>query len=260
MMTLGIIMMQIITMFQPEAIIETGGGGSIAAVELGQTETRLRLQNGGSDAMWTVPSTAYLSDEADSHHPLLRIDTLNEDIVLVFEPLPTTTRIFDFIADERHRWMGVHSAIRSLHIPTVRPVFNPDAEIPDSIERIIHTNSLTELLVDDSIYTTLKDLLPRFRDYVVWKWKLTPHEAYVLRHEQERPMTEVVRVPTATLQTPTSSARTFVNSRMPQPRQSFFQRLFSKKKKEEKNPPVTSHKPRPLSRFEQKMLQETRVK
>ena len=260
MTTLGIILMQIITMFQPEAIIETGGGGSITAVELGQTETHLRLHDGGSEAMWSIPSTAFLSDESDRHYALLRINRRDESLDLVFEPLPKTTRIFDLIGDERHRWMGVHSGIRSLHIPTVRPVFNTETEIPDSIDRIIQVNSLTEELSNDSIYMAMKSSLPRFRDYVVWKWKLSPHEAYILRREHERTMAEEAKSPTATIQTPTSSVRTFVNSRMPQARQSLFQRLFSKKKKEEASPPATSHKPRPLSRFEQKTLQETRVK
>ena len=38
MTTLGIILMQIITIFQPEAIVKTGEGGQIVTVELGQTE------------------------------------------------------------------------------------------------------------------------------------------------------------------------------------------------------------------------------
>ena len=261
MTTLGIILMQIITMFQPEVIVETGGDEQIVSVELGQTETRLHLHHGNNDATWTIPPTAYLSDETDRHHTLIRIDRQDEDIMLVFEPLPMTTRIFDLVGDEQHRWMGVHSGVRSLQIPNVRPEFNGDAEIPDSIERIIRSNSLTEQLSDDSIYMALKNRLPLFRDYVAWKWKLTPHEAYVLRRAHERPMTDMAKVPATTIQTPTKSVRTFVNNRMPQPRQSFFQRLFSKKKKEEKDPPATSsHKPRPLSRFEQKTLQETRVK
>ena len=252
--------MQAITMFQPEAIIATGGGGDIVAVELGQTETRVHLLRDVNGEAWPVPMTTYLSDEVDKHHALLRFDAQDEDFVLVFDALPTTTRVFDLIGDERHRWMGVHSGVRSLHIPKVRPVYNAEAEIPDSIGKIIRENSLTETLSDDSVYATMSSCLPLLRDYVVWKWKLTPHEAFVLRREQERPMPIMTEMATTTIQPPTTYARTFINSRMPQPRQSFFQRLFSKKKKDEASPATMTHKPRSLSRFEQKMLQESRVK
>ena len=260
MTTLGIILMQAITMFQPKAIIATGGGGDIVAVELGQTETRVHLQRDMNDDAWQVPLTTYLSDEADMHHALLRFEAQDEKFVLVFDALPTTTRVFDLIGDERHRWMGVHSGVRSLHIPRVRPVYNAEAEIPDSIGEIIRENSLTETLRNDSVYATMSSCLPLLRDYVVWKWKLTPHEAFVLRRELERPMPIMTEMATTTTQPPTNRIHIFDNSRMPQPRQSFFKRLFSKKKKEGTPSGANAHKPRPLSRFEQKMLQERRVK
>lgn len=238
--------MQIITMFQPEPIISSGGAGRITAVELAPTETRVRLHSEGDSAAWMIPQTAYLSDEQDRHHPLLRLEAEDKDVILVFEALPTATRVFDLVGDEHHRWMGVHSGVRSLHLPSVRPLFHADAEISDSIGRIIRENSFKEELSNDSVYAAMANRLPQLRDYIVWKWKLTAHEAFILRREQERPLPEAAKSAATAVTSTTPHTRTFVNSRMPQPRQTFFQRLFSPRK------------PRPLSRFEQKMLQENR--
>lgn len=247
MTTLGIILMQIITMFQPRAIVATGGGGEIVAVEFGQVETRVRLhQDAGSSVTWNVPLSAYLSDEDDNHHALQRVDIEDGDVVLAFAPLPPTTRIFDMVGDRRHRWLGVHSAVRSLTIPYVRPKYDENAKIADSIEKIIEENSLEAELGNDSVYLALHSQLPQLRDYVVWKWALSPHEAFVLRQKQERPMPTISAssgTSSRTSSSPSGNTRTFVNSRMPQPRKSLFHR-----------------RPRPLSRFEQKTLQESRAR
>ena len=131
----------------------------------------------------TLPIGSYLSDEADRRYPLLRIEREDSDRVYVFAPIPTTTRIFDVIA-ERQRWMGVHSAIRALRFPAVRGGYDITI-IPDSIEINV----------------------PLYREYVAWKWK-------------------------------GRSKRTELPA----------------------SPDVPQQKPRPLSRFEQKMLQESRTR
>ena len=252
MTTLGIILLQIITMFQPEAIVATGRDGQIVAVDFSQIDTRVQIHmDANNTESWISIATTYLSDEGDKHHSLRHIGRQGNDFVLTFDPLPTTTRIFDLIGDSNHRWLGVHSNVRAIHIPSVRPKFDENAIITDSIARIIQENSLEEVLSDDSIYLALRNRLPQLRDYIVWKWHLSPHEAFVLRQKQERPLPETASTTTttATPSQPASDARIFVNSRMPQPRKSLFQRLFPKKEKEK-------HQPRPLSRFEQKTLQE----
>ena len=238
--------MQIITIFQPEAIVKTGEGGQIVTVELGQTETRVILRQDQTREKWIVPSTAYLSDEADHHHDLQSIDMRDGELVLTFQPLPSSTRVFDLEGDSHHRWIGVHSGVRTIDFPTVLPKYDESSKIADFIEGIIRVNSLEKELGNDSLYLAIHDRLPLLRDYVVWKWKLSPHEAFVLRQKQERPLPVAVstRAKVSAPSTRSSDSRVVVNNRMPKPRKSLFRRL----------------NPRPLSRFEQKTLQETRVK
>lgn len=239
--------MQVITMFQPKPIVATGGGGEIVAVEFGQTETRVRLhQDAGRSMVWNVPMSAYLSDETDRHYALQRVDIQDSDLVIAFAPLPPVTRVFDLVGDSRHRWLGVHSGVRALTIPSVRPKYDENAKIADSIEEIIKEYSLETELGNDSVYLALRSQLPQLRDYVAWKWKLSPHEAFVLRQKQERPMPSMPAssgIAARASAAHSGNARTFVNSRMPQPRKSLFHR-----------------RPRPLSRFEQKTLQESRAR
>ena len=259
---LGIIMMQVITMFQPEAIFETGSGGSLAAVETSRGETSIRVRFPSEAALlWNVPTTAYLSDETDVHHPLLRSEAFGNDWLLVFEALPPTTRVFDLVADNAHRWIGIHSGIRSIHFPTVRPQFDENAKIDDSIDRIIHDYCFEEVLSNDSLYAIAKARLPQLRDYVVWKWKLSAHEAFVLRRNQERYQPTSPSPAANTLSHHELSATPRYVPAAPPKRKNFFQRLFgsSKKKKEKELEVAPTNKPRPLSRFEQKMLQENRT-
>lgn len=261
---LGIIMMQVITMFQPEAIFETGSGGSLAAVESSRDETSIRVHFPSEAAiLWDVPPTAYLSDEADVHHPLLRSEASGKDWLLVFEALPTTTRVFDLIGDNAHRWIGIHSGIRSIHFPSVRPQLDENARIDDSIDKIIRDYSFEEVLRDDSLYAIAKARLPELRNYVVWKWKLSAHEAFVLRRNQERYQPASPSPAASTLSHHELSATPRYVPAAPPKRKNFFQRLFGsskkKKEKEKEQEAATTTKPRPLSRFEQKMLQENRT-
>lgn len=117
---LGIIMMQVITMFQPEAIFETGSGGSLATVETSRGETSIRVRFPSEAALlWDVTPTAYLSDETDVHHPLLRSEAFGNDWLLVFEALPPTTRVFDLVADNAHSSMKTQkSTIPSIELST----------------------------------------------------------------------------------------------------------------------------------------------
>lgn len=264
MSVLGIIMMQVITMFQPEAIFETGSGGNLVAVESSREETSVRLHFPTDATLaWNVPLTAYLSDEADVHHPLLRSEASGSDWLLVFEALPPTTRVFDLVGDSIHRWIGIHSGVHSIHFPKVRPQLDENAEIADSIGKIIRDYSFEEVLRDDSLYAIVKARLPQLRNYVVWKWKLSAHEAFVLRRNQERYQPASPSPAASTLSHHELSATPCYIPASPPKRKNFFQRLFGsskkKKEKEKEQEAATTTKPRPLSRFEQKMLQENRT-
>lgn len=258
--------MQALTMFQPEAILNTGVGG-IVSVEMGPQATVVRLHDDSKSAHpWTIPPTAYLSDEADKHYALLRIDNDEVDEVLTFEALPATTRVFDLIGDSLHRWLGVHSGVRAMRFAEVHPRYDDHATITDSIADFLHVVSLEGLLADDSLYASVKAHLPLYRNYVVWKWKLTPHEAFLLRRMQERtPQSASSGQANTPSQRSVISLPTQLSTQVSRPKRgNFFQRLFGRsKKKEDTTPPAsaaTQQKPRPLSRFEQKMLQESRTK
>ncbi|MBR0272905.1 MAG: hypothetical protein IJQ59_02290 [Bacteroidaceae bacterium] len=257
MQLLGIIIMQALTLFQPEALLETRGGGRIVSVEMARQETRVRLHH--EDSL-TLPAGTYLSDEADRHYALQRIEREGGDRVYIFNPIPTTTRIFDIIA-ERQRWMGVHSAIRSVRFPVVRQKYDDSAVIPDSINQLIHDVSLEAFLDDEEWYHAVKSRLPLYRDYVAWKWQLSPHAVFLLRRLQERiPQTVASSISPIS----SKSSATFIPYSEPQRprRRNFFQRLFGRSKRTELpvSPDVPQQKPRPLSRFEQKMLQESRTR
>ena len=247
-------MMQALTMFQPEAILQTSDAGSIVAVEMARQETRIRMHH---DESRTLSMDSYLSDEADRHYALRHIDSVDADRVYVFAPIPTTTRIFDIISG-RYRWMGVHSAIRTLRFPVARPQYDEAAILPDSIERILRHVSMEEAWDDEEWYRSVKDRLPQYRDYVAWKWRLSPHAVYQLRRLQER------TPQTATSSILSQSSTTFIPYTPPtRPRRkNFFQRLFGRSKHSEEPvaPSTSQQKPRPLSRFEQKMLQESRTR
>ena len=257
MQLLGIIMMQAMTMFQPEALLETKGCGRIVSVEMARQETRIRMQR--EDSL-TLPIGSYLSDEADRRYPLLRIEREDSDRVYVFAPIPTTTRIFDVIA-AHHRWMGVHSAIRSVRFPVVRQKYDDSAVIPDSIHQLIHDVSMETFLDDEEWYHAVKARLPLYRDYVAWKWQLSPHAVFLLRRLQERTSQTAA---SSISPIPTQSSATFIPYSEPQRprRRNFFQRLFGRsRRKETPAPPAApQQKTRPLSRFEQKMLQESRTR
>jgi len=249
---LGIILLQVITMFQPEAIVQTSEG-TVVAVETEQAETRVRLRFASADGRWAVPSTILLSDETDGHHALRSSRTEGADLILTFDALPPTTRVFDIVGDEHHRWMGVHSAARTMNFAQVRPKFDGNAKIAHSIDSIIHECGLVKALEDDSVFARLQPDLPRLRDYIVWKWKLSPHEAFLLAR------THQTRTETETLKRTVTATRSL--DELPSAPKSRRHSSRGRKVKEKEAPPppsaaVLPRKVRPLSRFEQKMLQE----
>ena len=255
---LGIILLQVITMFKPEAIVQTGDG-TVVAVEMEQTETRVRLHFTSTADRWTVPSTAILSDESDRHHALLSSRTEGSDLILTFEALPPTTRVFDIVGDERHRWMGVHSATRTMSFAHVRPKFDENAKIAHSIDSIINACGLTGTLSDDSALVRLQPNLPRLRDYIVWKWKLSPHEAFLLARSHQAKTGTIMITKTGTKTITGTTTRSL--DELPSAPRSKRNSSGRKKVKEKKSTPppsaaVLPRKVRPLSRFEQKMLQE----
>ena len=252
---LSIILLQAITMFQPEAIVQTGEG-TVVAVETEQTETRVSLRFTTAADSWPVPTTMFLSDEADGHHALRSSHVEDSILVLTFEALPPTTRVFDIIGDNLHRWMGVHSATRAMSFAHVRPRFDENAKITHSIDSIIYECGLIRTLEDDSAFARLQPNLPRLRDYIVWKWKLSPHEAFILaRRHQEISEAKTL----ATTKTKTSIRSLDELPMAPKSKRRSSGRAKAKTQEPVSPPPsaaVLPRKIRPLSRFEQKMLQE----
>lgn len=170
-------------LWQPVPILTTDGTAQLVAVELGRSQTCLtfrRLQP------WTPSAEAYLSDERGHRHRLLRTEERGSDLLLYFDALPQATRLLDFEGGEGHRWMGIHSALRTIHFPPVRPRMDEHANLPDSIQTLLRANDLTALATTDSAYAAIQRQLPIFRDYIVWKWHLTPHQAFLLQRSQER--------------------------------------------------------------------------
>jgi hypothetical protein len=251
-----------VQMWQPSAILSTVPTLHITAVTLGEEETVIVLHPRG--LLTGVPETAYLSDEADRHYPLLRAEPTDTTLTLIFKALPQDTRLLDVMLDDSRRWMGVHSGIRNLRLPAAHPQFDADATLPDSTAAIVQASTLEDILADDSIYAAVKRQLPLFRDYVVWKWKLTPHAAYLLHRAHEHlALMRQASPGVASLADPSppprdSAANAPFRKQLPhgpKPRQpNLLQRLFGRKTKAA---PANSH-PRPISRFEQKMLQEMR--
>jgi hypothetical protein len=171
-------------MFQPRALLSAYDAEKLVAVELGEEETRVVIH----PLEWEIPAATYASDEADGHHALLRIEQQGEELVLVFEALPQTTRLLDIVFEgTSRRWMGIHSGARALQLPTLNPRFDESAVVSSDMEELLRVNALTDLLSSDSVYAAIIRQLPAFRDYVVWKWKLNAHQAFLLRKGQKRP-------------------------------------------------------------------------
>ena len=173
-----------VQMYQPRALLSAYDAEKLVAVEFGEGETRVEIH----PLEWEIPAATYASDEADVHYALLRAEQHGENLVLVFEALPQTTRLLDIVFEGTpRRWMGIHSGARGLQFPTLKPRFDESATVPADIEEILRVNALSDLLSSDSIYTAISCQLPAFRDYVVWKWKLNAHQAFLLRRGQNRP-------------------------------------------------------------------------
>ena len=122
---------------------------------------------------------------------------------------------------------------------------------------------LEEMLTDDTLYAFVRQQLPLFRDYVAWKWKLAPHEAFLLQREHEH-LEQMRNGQTASgthdpAQPHDSVPLPPIRRQLPHgpkpPRPNLLQRLFGHK---EEGTPPNSKRPRPVSHFEQKMLQEMR--
>ena len=264
---LTIMLLQLVTMFQPKPIADLGCG-EVVAVEIGQNATHVRLRNVASVAGQTsVPATAYLSDESDRHHALIKWVREGQDLLLDFEPLPPTTRVFDLVLDHRRRWLGVHSSVRLMSFPDVRPKYDEEAKIADSIDSLLSDFSFSELSKSDTIVAQLRTRLPLLRNYVAWKWKLSPHEVFVLARYHQKLETaatdDMVSTPVLNASATKEAGRSFTS--MPSPpkvRRGLLSRMLGKPKRDDL-PPSAAVKPRkikPLSRFEQKMLQEERVR
>ena len=173
-----------VQMYQPRALLSAYDAEQLVAVELGEGETRVEIH----PLEWEIPAATYASDEADVHYALLRAEQHGENLILVFEPLPQTTRLLDIVFEGTlRRWMGIHSGARGLQFPTLKPRFDESATVSADIEEILRVNALSDLLSSDSVYAAISRQLPAFRDYVVWKWKLNAHQAVLLRRGQNRP-------------------------------------------------------------------------
>lgn len=170
-------------MYQPRALLSAYDAEKLVAVELGEWETRVVAHA----LEWEVPAATFASDEAGRRYSLLRKEERGTDLVLVFRPLPQTTRLMDIVFEGTpRRWMGIHSGARSLQFPSIRPRFDEHATVPDTIQAILRANTLSDLLSSDSLYTAVYRQLPTFRNYIAWKYKLTAHQVFLLQRETER--------------------------------------------------------------------------
>lgn len=173
----------IVTMYQPRALLSAYDADKLLAVDFGNQMTCIVTHAVG----WEIPAATYASDEADRHYPLVRVEKKGTDLFLVFEAMPQTTRLLDVVFEGTpRRWMGIHSGVRALQFPTVRPQLDENALVPDSIGRILRANELSDLLSTDSTYAAISHQLTTFRNYVAWKWKLTPHQFFLLQRSHER--------------------------------------------------------------------------
>lgn len=269
----GLRAQQMQTLWQPTPLLEQSQGVHVTNAEWDSRHTRVAFRVAHADAAtFTLRPTICLSDEDGTLHPCVEARGLRLGVptavpadsaltfTLVFDALPPLTRLFDIIEDtvpQARRWMGIHSALRAARFPVMRGRPSAADTIRASARPIIRRFGLQALLDSadpDSVYRQLQPQLPVYRDYVAWKWRLTPAEVYEL---MSRPAT--VAQPAAggaakpsqfrPLSRPASDTSTPPAAAAPsKPRKtSFFSRLFGRKQKA-----------KPMSRFEQKMLQEQR--
>ena len=233
-------------MYQPRALLSAYDAEKLVAVELGEWETRVVAHALG----WDVPAATFASDEAGRHYSLLRIEERGTDLVLVFKPLPQTTRLMDIVFEGTQRqWVGIHSGTRSLQFPSIRPRFDENATLPDSIKAVLRANALADLLSSDSLYTAVYRQLPTFRNYIAWKYKLTAHQVFLLQRETERNR-PVSDASTGDERQRSTSSQAGGSSRAGASESSL--RTLPRA------PKPTRRQLKRLSRFEQKMIQEQR--
>ena len=265
-----------VTMWQPTAVLEVSHGLHVRSVELAPEQTTIGFSVSRADASSVrLQPTICLSDEAGQTYACRKAEgiTLDAEVAvptdsaltftLTFDALPSETRLFD-IVEERRCWMGVHSGVRTMRFPATRAQQRADGQVSPKAQELIDRFGVSALLgsdVPDSIYTQYETQLTAYRDYMAWKWSLTPHELYYLMYRS---------LPTARTQsTPASSAEKGDQTRRSQGAKNtavratdangrtgdggdkkaqggFLSRLFGKKK------------PKPMSAFEHKMLQEQR--
>ena len=179
-------------MWNPEPILTTDSVLHLIAVELGTQETRvtflLTSPSGSveSSPFTSIPAAAFASDEAAIRHPLLRNEQHGDSLILIFDALSQNTRLLDIEIPDGRRWVGIHSTLRALHLPTARPHFDEHAIVPDSIDAVLRANDLSAFLSSDAVYISIHRRLPLFRDYIAWKYHLTPHQVFLLQRSYEK--------------------------------------------------------------------------
>ena len=229
----------------PTAIRPTDGTLQLIAVEPGGSETRIRLH---ASPGWAASPSAYLSDEADRRHLLLRSESEGDVMLLTFEALPKATRVFDLVLDGQHRLMGIHSAVRGLRLSASHPRYDERAATPDSILAIIRAAASAASVSGSAPLTP--QALALYRDYVAWKWHLTPHEVFLLQRELRPAPAPFCQGGEASGRKPGGSAQP---TPLPDGRGSRVG-LSSLPRA----PKPTRRERKRFSRFEQKMLQEHR--
>lgn len=264
---------QPVTLFDPTPLLEVSGGLHVSSVELRPEATSVGFRVSAADAgSFRLSSSIALCDEEGRRHPCLHADgiALNAPVPvpadsvlafrLTFDALPLHTRLFDIVEDtlaHTRRWMGLHSGVRTMRFPAVRAHLMAEGQVRPEAQRLIDQFGVSALFassVADSVFASYEAQLTAYRDYMAWKWSLSPHELY---HLMFRP---AAAPPVAGTAPPASSgpslrgsttARTLgptsTQKREAAPsRGNFFSRLFGKRKT------------KPMSPFEHKMLQEQR--
>ena len=271
---------QAVTMWKPVPVLEVSQGVHVTSVELSPEQTSVGFSVSRADAVsFRLAPSICLSDEEGKAYACRQASgiALGTDVAvptdstltftLAFDALPQQTRLFDIIEDGRC-WMGVHSSLRTIRFPSVRAQMMPEGEVSPQAQQLIDRFCVSALLsadVPDSVFAQYESQLPAYRDYMAWKWHLSPHELYYLMYRSPsqptnrsvavqppkragRGVTTDERVETANGQGNTRDGQS-AEAQEKSHRGNFFSRLFGHKKKAS-----------PMSAFEQKMLMESRGK
>ena len=271
---------QAVTMWKPVPVLEVSHGVHVTSVELSPEQTSVGFSVSRAEAVsFRLAPSISLSDEEGKAYACRQATgiALGTDVAvpadsaltftLAFDALPQQTRLFDIVEGVAagRCWMGVHSSLRTIRFPSVRARMMAEGEISPQAQELIDRFGVSALLgvgVPDSVFTHYELQLAAFRDYMAWKWHLSPHELYHLMYRSEaRPAARKVTAQpqqraghgvttgTHTAGNGQGNGRGSVPAATQDdpPRGNFFSRLFGRKKKAQ-----------PMSAFEQKMLQEQR--